>query len=45
MKLVLVAGMVGYQIAYGHRPAPRAIYLNMLAACLVLGASVVLAGR
>lgn len=45
MKLVLVTGMVGYQIAYGHRPAPRAIYLNMLAACLVLGASVILAGR
>jgi hypothetical protein len=27
---------------FGHRPAPRAIYFNMLAALLVLGASVLL---
>lgn len=44
LKLVLVAGMVLYQIAFAHRRAPRAIYLNMLAALLILGASVVLAG-
>ncbi|HUP00993.1 MAG TPA: hypothetical protein VM737_05665 [Gemmatimonadota bacterium] len=41
-KLCLVAAMVGFQIGFGHRPAPRAIYLNMLAALLVLGASVFL---
>jgi len=37
-----VLAMVGYQLVFGHRPAPRAIYLNMLAALLVLGASVLL---
>lgn len=42
-KLLLVAAMVGYQIRFGHRRAPRAIYLNMLAALLVIGASVLLA--
>ncbi len=45
MKLFLVGGMIGYQIVYGHRPSRHVIYLNMLAALLVLGASVVLAGR
>lgn len=45
LKLLLVAGMVGYQAAFGHRGAPRAIYLDMLAALGVLGASVMLAGR
>ena len=42
LKLLLVLGMVGYQIGFGHRPAPRAIYLDMLAALLVLAASVLL---
>ncbi len=42
LKLLLVLGMVGYQIVFAHRPAPRAIYFNMLAALLVLAASVVL---
>lgn len=44
LKLLLVAAMVVYQIVFAHRHAPRAIYLNMLAALVVLGASVVLAG-
>jgi len=43
IKLVLVLFMVVYQAVIGHRPAPRAIYLNMLAAVLVLAASVLLA--
>ena len=42
VKLLLVLAMVGYQLVFGHRPAPRAIYLNMLAALLVLAASVLL---
>ena len=41
-KLLLVLAMVAYQLVFGHRPAPRAIYLNMLAALLVLAASVLL---
>jgi uncharacterized membrane protein len=41
-KLLLVLGMVGYQAIWAHRPAPRAIYFNMLAALLVLAASVLL---
>ena len=41
-KLPLVLAMVGYQVVFAHRPAPRAIYFNMLAALLVLGASVLL---
>lgn len=45
LKLLLVGGMVVYQAAFGHRGAPRAIYLDMLAALGVLGASVMLAGR
>lgn len=45
IKLVLVIGMVGYQIVLGHRRAPRAIYLNMLAALGVLAAAVVVSGR
>jgi len=44
LKLLLVAGMVAYQIAFGHRRAPRAIYLNMLAALIVLGAALALRG-
>jgi len=42
-KLALVLGMIGYQTVFAHRPAPRAIYFNMLAALLILGASVVIA--
>jgi hypothetical protein len=42
LKLLLVLGMVGYQVVFAHRPAPRAIYFNMLAALLVLAASVAL---
>jgi uncharacterized membrane protein len=45
VKLVLVAGMIVYQATMGHRRAPRAIYLNMLAALLIVAASVVVAGR
>lgn len=43
LKLLLVALMVGYQLVVGHRRAPRAIYLDMAAALLVLGASVMIA--
>jgi uncharacterized membrane protein len=43
-KLVLVGVMVGYQIVFGHRSAPKAIYVNMLVALLVLGLSAILAG-
>jgi len=42
-KLALVGGMVAYQVLVGHRPAPRLIYLDMLAALLVLLLSVGLA--
>ena len=37
MKLVVVAAMVVYQSIYGHRPAQSAVYLNMLAALVVVG--------
>ena len=43
VKLVLVVAMIGYQATFGHRPAPRAIYLNMSVALLVLTASLLLA--
>ncbi len=43
VKLLLVLFMIGYQAVIGHRRAPRAIYLDMGAALLVLGASVLLA--
>ena len=39
-KLALVVGMVGYQLVFGHRPAPRAIHANMAVALLVLLLSV-----
>jgi uncharacterized membrane protein len=42
VKLVAVLFMVAYQIVWAHRPAPVAIYFNILAALIVLGASVVL---
>lgn len=43
-KLILVGVMVGYQIVFGHRSAPRAIYLNMITALVVLGLSAVITG-
>jgi uncharacterized membrane protein len=43
VKLLLVLFMIAYQTVWGHRRAPVAIYFNMLAALLVLGASVALA--
>jgi hypothetical protein len=41
VKLVLVAGMIAYQAIFAHRSAPIAIYFDMLAALLIIGASVV----
>jgi uncharacterized membrane protein len=41
VKLVLVGAMVVYQAVFGHRHAPIAIYFNMLAALVIIGASVV----
>lgn len=43
-KLALVGVMIGYQIVFGHRTAPRAIYVNMLTALIVLGLSAILTG-
>ncbi len=43
LKLLVVLFMVGYQAVIGHRRAPRAIYLNMAAALVVLWASVTIA--
>jgi uncharacterized membrane protein len=42
LKLAAVLFMIVYQIVWGHRAAPIAIYLNILAALIVLGASAVL---
>ena len=42
VKLLLVLCMIAYQVVWGHREAGIAIYFDMLAALLVLGASVVL---
>jgi uncharacterized membrane protein len=42
IKLGCVLAMIGYQTVFGHRAAPRAIYLNMLLALTIVGASVVL---
>jgi uncharacterized membrane protein len=42
IKLAAVLFMVIYQIIWAHRRAPVAIYFNMLAALIVLGASLVL---
>ena len=41
-KLGLVVWMIFYQAAFGHRPAPRAIYINMAAAITILALSVFL---
>jgi hypothetical protein len=42
VKLALVLAMVIYQAVVGHRRAPIAIYLNMLAAVLIVAASVLI---
>lgn len=42
VKLGLVTWMIFYQAAFGHRPAPRAIYVNMAAALTILAMSVFL---
>ncbi len=42
VKLVLVLWMIFYQAIWGHHRAPIAIYGNMLAALIILGASVIL---
>ena len=39
-KLALVAAMVVFQWRVGHRPAPKLIYLNMLAAFAIVALSV-----
>jgi hypothetical protein len=42
VKLACVLIMIGYQASFGHRPAPIAIYFDMLAAVTIIGASVLL---
>ncbi len=42
VKLFFVAAMVGYQAAFGHRASSIAIYVNILSALIVVGASVIL---
>jgi uncharacterized membrane protein len=42
IKLGMVAVMIGYQAYFGHRRAPIAIYFDMLAAVIVIAASVLL---
>ncbi len=42
VKLLLVLWMIVYQAVWGHRRAPIAVYVNMLAALVILGASVVI---
>jgi hypothetical protein len=42
LKFILVAGMIIYQFFIGHRPAPRLIYVNMLAALAIVGLSILL---
>jgi len=42
VKLAAVLIMIAYHSLFGHRPAPIAIYFDMLAALTILGASVVL---
>jgi len=42
VKLLGVLGMIVYQALLGHRPAPVAIYFNMLIALCIIAASVVL---
>ncbi|MFH1679287.1 MAG: hypothetical protein ABIH26_01435 [Candidatus Eisenbacteria bacterium] len=40
VKIFLVGCMAAYQWFVGHRPAPRLIYLNMLAAVAVISLSI-----
>ena len=42
IKLAAVAAMIIYQAVFGHRAAPRAIYVNKLMALIILAASVLL---
>jgi uncharacterized membrane protein len=42
VKLAAVLFMIIYQVVWAHRPAPIAIYFNIVAALIILGASVVL---
>jgi uncharacterized membrane protein len=42
LKFILMAGMIVYQFFIGHRPAPRLIYVNMLAALAIVGLSILL---
>jgi hypothetical protein len=42
IKLIFVGGMMLYQTFVGHRPAPRLIYLNMLAALVIVAISILL---
>lgn len=42
LKLALVVWMVGFQAVFAHKPAPRAIYLNMAAALAIIGLSVLI---
>ena len=42
VKLSAVLFMVFYQAVFAHRPSPIAIYFDMLAALIIIGASVVL---
>jgi hypothetical protein len=42
IKFVLVAWMIFYQFAIGHRPAPRLIFINMAAALMILLLSILL---
>jgi gluconolactonase len=43
LKLLVVLGMIAYQIFIGHRAAPRMIYANMAAAFLIILFSILLA--
>jgi uncharacterized membrane protein len=42
VKLLLVLWMILYQAVWGHHRAPIAVYFNMLAALIILAASVVI---
>lgn len=42
LKLLLVLWMILYQAFWGHHRAPIAIYFNMLAALVILAASVII---
>jgi hypothetical protein len=42
LKLLLVTGMIAYQAFVGHRAAPKLIFVNMLAAMIIIALSVLL---